>query len=56
MCSAKIIGSGVIQIYDLPVEWCALRVMGRDWTGRGVYWQMIGKMLAVVWLAACWQR
>ena len=28
-------------------------VMGRDWRGRGVYWQIIGKMLASFGLAAC---
>ena len=41
-------GCGVIQMYDLPVGECALGVMGCDWWGRGVYWQIIGKILVSV--------
>lgn len=37
----------MIQMHDLPVGECALGVMGRDWWGRGVCWQIIDKMLAI---------
>lgn len=32
--------------------WGVREVMGRDWWGRGVYWQTIGEMSAV-WSRLC---
>jgi len=48
MCNAEIVGFGVTQMCDLVVAGCAFGVMGRDWRGRGVYWQIAGKGLAGV--------